>query len=265
MDDTADLAIDPSEVRATPAPRPRRSRPVRTAVIAGLGAACLAAGAGAAVYLTRTGEPQAARLSAIKIGPVADMPEIKDGVPAIMDRAAMRVISTTPPDKPLPGAATGAAAVPPPTRATPSRPTEVRIGAPDVPAPVVLATDPKAARPSPVQTSALSPPADRPAPTATIEHPPLPPAAPERGGVRRPEPAAPRVATLPRPRPATPAAASPPAAQQASATAPSPAAAPEPDRVEVFGVKLPLVPTGRQIREAAESFADTITSLPGRL
>ena len=39
---------------------------------------------------------------------------------------------------------------------------------------------------------------------------------------------------------------------------------PAEDGVRVFGMKVPLVPNGRQIREAAVSAVDMVTSLPDR-
>ncbi|MBY0297173.1 MAG: chemotaxis protein CheA, partial [Methylobacterium sp.] len=100
------VEIDPSERRAQAAERPVSRRPALLAAAAGLGLAACGGLALAAYPKVQT--LLAPPSTGIRVGPVADMPEIKDGLPALKAEtpAPVRVVAIPP--------ATPAAAAPPP-------------------------------------------------------------------------------------------------------------------------------------------------------
>ena len=143
---------------------------------------------------------------------------------------------------------------PPPPRAAPEA----------GPAPSSAAPEP--ARAEPVMPAATAPtrsaslPADAPLPPPRPSFQPPDPV--ERAA---PRPAGPERAATPKPRPAAPtrAAAASPAGQPAVAER-RPAADADEDR-SLLGIPVPkFVPSGRDIRDAASSITDAVTSLPSR-
>lgn len=75
---TTTPSIDPSDIRS---PSPAASR--RTAALMGVGGAVAAAAIGFAAW-TVFDRASAPRASSVRMGPVADMPEIRNGVPAMV-------------------------------------------------------------------------------------------------------------------------------------------------------------------------------------
>ena len=271
MDTQTTPEIDPFQVRP---PRRRTSRGRNIAIRAGIFGLILAAGGAGAYALLSEREPgklPAEKLATIKIGPVEDMPEIKDGVPALATKP-IRVIGTAP--------GLGLQPAPKPPETAPSRSASLEPSidsllnpAPTiVPKPVVPASKPV---PTAMKPAADAKPASVPVTTgeqtaSIAQPPPLPPRA-ERASASVPAPA------IAAGKPATPPSnaaqvlrapgAAVPPTRQAAAPAAAPSAAPVPaqiaaaedDEVRVFGVPLP---GGRQIRRAAENFADAVTGLP---
>ncbi|MGA0596901.1 hypothetical protein [Enterovirga sp. CN4-39] len=243
----AELAIDPTEIRPAGPTRVEPARSRRPLLIAGgalLGFAVIG-GAGAALvsnlsipsslsglaFLPKPDEP---RRSEIRIGRLPDMPEIRDGVPAIVGTQPVRVVETAPPPPPIvaqqvptgprPVAAmtipaASVATAPLPSNFTTGRPHFVGTSQPMAfsPAgriqPVPVAAEPPPAEPQPAM--AALPPGPRPAEAQ-------PPAAAELARLTReppkPEPAstasvAETVVPLPPRAPARMAAARPPEAR----------------------------------------------------
>ena len=294
----ADIAIDQTEIRA-PATSVAPVRPAfrrKTVLVAGslvLGIAAIG-GATAAIIskinlpaglsgLAFLPTPEAPRRSEIRIGRLPDMPEIRDGVPAVIGtKAAPRVVETSPP---IP-AASGprqVAVVPVPAAILPRAPLPTTFAA--VAAPQLAQSTPQAPGPARVETvaltstdsqsapapigvpslpSGLSGPEQRPGPrpaafkpepvsTASVSNTavPLPPPAPVRSLAARPPEAK---AEKPASRPAQ--LASRPAPQPvAPAETASPPAPPAEDRVEILGLKLP---NGSDWKNAVSSIGEAL-------
>jgi hypothetical protein len=289
------IAIDQTDIRAPAAPQVPAKPAFNSRVVLVAGGVVLgiaAIGGAAAAILSHIAlpnslsglaflpKPAAPQRSEIRIGRLPDMPEIRDGVPAVIGtKAAPRVIETAAPlpavggpkrvvstpvlaatvtKAPLPTAFTSVAAS---QLATPMTTTSVEtvalessepqavlrsIGEPSPPAGLV-APDREAAR--------AFKPAPKPDPASTASVPPaslsapLPPPAPVRSLARVPEakpdrPAKPaQVATRQPPQPLTP---------PADAAAPPP---PADERVEVLGVKLP---NGSDLKNAVSSIGEAL-------
>lgn len=261
----------PVEARQSrPVPAPAMALPKRAMVAAGVVVGTLALGWGA--YMLAFDKP---RRAAIQIGPVADMPAIRDGVVAVKPAAPAPL---------APPAPRVSASLLSPVSSAP--PLEMRSAAPTQPAPAAPAAPRASANlispvssPPPLEMRGAEP--TQPAPAALAPPPALP--------VEPPRPAAPVVETasitpvpdapLPPPRPlAARAEVKPdrPALQprrQAARPAPpvqavadaTPAEPPPPERTKLLGVPLPdLAQTGRDIKDGVASFGETVLSLPKR-
>jgi hypothetical protein len=278
----ADLAIDPTDIRTSTTPgetaKPVLSR--KTLLIASGVTLGMAAIGGAAALVSSINlpsnlsglaflpTPEAPRRSEIRIGRLPDMPEIRDGVPAVVGTRPVRVVGhpgTGEPanlgPKPVAAAIVPAATLPPaslPTTFTgPGAPLLVSAVADTPAAPPALVPPPELRPAAPAPVARVAPPAaPEPASTASVsEAVPLPPPAPVRTLAARPPEAKPEKPVRP--------------AQLAARPAPSPAAAPAPapagsvappapppeDRVEILGVKLP---NGSDLKNAVSSIGEVL-------
>lgn len=270
------LAVEPGDVRPSTAPvevavsTPRWGT---AKIAAALGVACaLGAGIGLGVASYLDGKP-ASRRAEVRLGPVAEMPEIRNGVPEVVRRpVTVRTVpvSPVPPQAAVPSQAAAPAAAPPAPPAPAVRTGDVALPPPPpvAPAASVLASVEAAARPEavalPTETGALPSPRTLPAvlgPAAARSaetvgglsalHP-LPPPAPSRTVQARAEPQ--RVAPNRPARTGSSVAAAPPP----SGPGTPPATAGE-DEIDVLGVKLPSASaTGRRIRDGASALLDAV-------
>ena len=314
---------------AKPRPAPTR-RPWFAATILSVGTLVLVGGGFGAYQMLTTGELPKPRMAAIKLGPLPEMPDLRDGVPALLPARkaaaaaqpatnAMPIPATAPQpttaeaqdanrkamastvaaanlrpalaaspapsvraeaDTPKPAVAPVSASAsivagdPAPVRQVEmKRPTETAsivdakapVSAPVpavAPTPAPVAAVP-AAQPRPVEAAS----APRPHVASLPADAPLPPRKP---ALQAPEPSqdrAPERASTAKPRPVAmqPRPASPAPAPQTVASAQevrAPARAVEEDR-SILGVPVPrFVPTGRDIRDAAATVGNAITSIP---
>ncbi|MGH1569636.1 hypothetical protein ACRAWG_01860 [Methylobacterium sp. P31] len=276
-----DLALDPSETRATrrPEARPERSSHLRLVLFGLVGAAALGGfGIAASTLMAQLAAP--APVKVVSSGRAADWPELKDGLPAVTGTRQVATAAATPsePAAPalrmaaLPGSFTPAAApvksaaapMPPPAQAAaaPETPTQ-RI---PQPTPVVPVAPRQVVPIPPSRTAALlaprasetvrarelaeptAPPAPKPIATAT---PAASTAAPEKAE----KPARKAVATHKAPAPVK-------TAETTKGAAPTPVAqaeAAEPEETEVLGIKLPsLAPAGRKLKESVDALGDAV-------
>ena len=299
----AEIAIDPTDIRPSsqPAEEVRRIFGRKTLLVAsGITVAVVAIGGAAATLVSRITlpsglsglaflpKPEAPRRSEIRIGRLPDMPEIRDGVPALVGTKPVRVIETAPPAPPTmsgprPVTATVVPAAALPTTRLPT--TFTAVSTPDLSAPAQGASQPRsetvglsaerpeltraraaamlqqAAEPNPAiaerleQATRKADAAPKVEPVSTASVPaavvPLPPPAPVRTLARAPEAKSDR--------PARPAAV---LARQAPAqpVTPSPTEGavptpPEDDRVDILGVKLP---NGRDLKNAVSSIGEAL-------
>ncbi|MGY2046984.1 chemotaxis protein CheA [Methylobacterium sp. JK268] len=269
------VEIDPTERRAPAAARAGLRRPLwlGAASVGGL----LAFGALAYPSVRTLLAP---RPSLVQVGPVRDMPEIKDGIPALRDEPVALAASAPAPAPgvrvvEIPAAAaktsdftTSALTSPAPAAFTPPP-----SAAPTVEAAVIAKADaapavaPPASRADNLVTGTLTPPqrVERSA-AAAVPKAPAPAAAPATRAAREavPEPAKPapvKAASHPA-KPAAKVAAKreAPVARQAAA---APSAAPEQAEEKTFlGVPVPdFAPAGKVIKDTV----DAVISLPSRL
>ena len=295
----ATIAIDQTDIRApavAAAAPARKAFGSRTALVVGgvvLGIAAIGGTAVAIVsHLTLPNslsglaflpKPEAPRRSEIRMGRLPDMPEIRDGVPAVIGtKAAPRIVETSPvtaasgprqvavipvpastlAKAPLPNAFTSAAATQLATPMVqvdgPARVDTVALTSSVPPGPSRSLGEPSPSAslvaPAPAREAPFKP-APKPEPVSTASVPvasafvPLPPPAPARSLARAPEarpekPARPpQVAARQPAQPVTP----PPA--DAAAT---PAAD---ERMEVLGVKLP---NGSDLKNAVSSIGEAL-------
>jgi hypothetical protein len=297
----ADIAIDPTDIRTSSQPA-ESAKPVfgrKTLLVAGGVALGIGAIGGATALIVSNlalpnslsglaflPKPEAPRRSEIRIGRLPDMPEIRDGVPAVIGtKAAPRVVEIAPPaaigpkqvaavpipaaslaKAPLPTGFTSVAAshlaTPMPQAIAPARVETVALtssepqGTPrsiGAPSPAATLAPPPS---QPGSAEAPKPLAFKPEPVSTASVPaatlsaPLPPPAPARSLARAPDQ---------RPeKPARPAQVA--ARQTAQPVTPPPAdgAAPVPppeDRVEILGVKLP---NGSDFKNAMSSIGEAL-------
>jgi hypothetical protein len=304
----AEIAIDPTDIRPSsqPAEGVRRIFGRKTLLVAsGITVAVVAIGGAAATLASRITlpsglsglaflpKPEAPRRSEIRIGRLPDMPEIRDGVPAVVGTKPVRVIETAPPAPPTmsgprPVTATVVPAAALPTTRLPTTFTAV-LSAPNLPAPVQGLSQTR------VESVGLS--AETPAIRPELTHPraaamPQQPAEPNPAITERLEQATPKsdaapkvepvstasvpapVVPLPPPAPVRTLARAPEAksdrparpaavlARQAPAqpVTPSPTEGavptpPEDDRVDILGVKLP---NGRDLKNAVSSIGEAL-------
>ncbi|HEY0570705.1 MAG TPA: hypothetical protein VGD16_04125 [Enterovirga sp.] len=225
----------PVEARESrPAPAAARTLPKRAMVAAGILVGALALGGGA--YMLAFDKP---RRAAIQIGPVADMPAIRDGIVAVKAAAPAASIAPAAPRA-------SSASLLSPVSSAPSL--EMRSAAPVQPAPAALAPPP-------------APPVEPPTPAETASITPAPgvPLPPPRPLVERAELRPDRPAVQPRRQAARPA----PPVQTVAEAAPAEQAPPE--RTKLLGVPLPdLAQTGRDIKDGVASFGETVLNLPKR-
>jgi hypothetical protein len=297
----ADIAIDPTDIRTSSQPA-ESAKPVfgrKTLLVAGGVALGIGAIGGATALIVSNlalpnslsglaflPKPEAPRRSEIRIGRLPDMPEIRDGVPAVIGtKAAPRVVEIAPPAAigpkqvaamPIPAASlakaplpTGFTSVAASQLATPMLPTisparvetvaltssepqgaSRSIGAPSPAAALVPAPSQQALGEAP------KPLAFKPEPVSTASVPaatlsaPLPPPAPARSLARAPDQKPEKPA-----RPAQVAArqtAQPTTPPAADGAAPVP---PPEDRVEILGVKLP---NGSDLKNAVSSIGEAL-------
>jgi hypothetical protein len=298
----ADIAIDPTDIRTSSQPA-ESAKPIfgrKTLLVAGGVALGIGAIGGATALIVSNltlptslsglaflPKPEAPRRSEIRIGRLPDMPEIRDGVPAVIGtKAAPRVVEIAPPaaigpkqvaampipaanlaKAPLPTGFTSVAAshlaTPMPQTIAPARVDTVALTSSSEPqgatrsigAPAPAATLAPASS-QPASAEAPKPLAFKPEPVSTASVPaatlsaPLPPPAPARSLARAPEP-----------KPEKPARPAQVAARQTAqpVTPPAPdGAAPVPppeDRVEILGVKLP---NGSDLKNAVSSIGEAL-------
>lgn len=291
-DDLADLRV-PDGLLSTDlptAPRPRsRAFPTRPLLL-GAGAAVVLAGAVTTGWVFWPAGPSRTNVAAIPIGPFPEMPEIKDGVPALA-MPKPRVIgmtspanSPTPAPVPAPTAGVKAAdgqdksptieALLDPPKPTPSKPVAPARTAPagssgplttaSLPSPSVGAEPARrsaAPAPTPVAKTEVPPARPSASPTAAVSPPvaatPVPPRAPERAAAVSPKKTEKVAAEKPEksePRPAKPAVAR--SAEAAPTSQSSGKTAKADEDVEILGLPIPF---GRQIRQAARNVADAVT------
>jgi hypothetical protein len=270
----------PDELRATrPAQLTAGSSRKRTMVAAGIALGVIGVGGlSAGAYLMGSGK---SRRAEIHMGPIGDLPEIKDGVVAVKTSAG---------DTPAPAKARSASAsVLSPAPATPVRMVEPRTILPAPQAALAPPTGPVASfAPAPIAPSptSLAPVAGpvaaapvEPAPAAQPAAPvaaasegqsaalpaeaPLPPRAPLRSVVQKAGPKPERTANVQRRQPARRVEAS--AASATTASTVSVESPPAEERTTVLGVPMPdLAQTGRTIKDGVVSFGEAVINLPSR-
>lgn len=271
------LAIDPSEMRAPArlakaAARQRSARPILLAALGCVGLVGLSAGSYA--LLSGLAGPQTTR---IKVGRMAaDMPDLRDGVPALVP--SITTVRSPVPATPVPVAPVAVAAT--------VRALEVPPRAVDVPLTTLAAKPDAPAKPArvlPMENATLVAPSRAAALIPVMRTAAL--VAPSAGETTRsrvstsetsfaalpPEPAT-AEAPAPRKKPVpvvtrakTPVAK--PASTTRVATAPDspPSAAAEAEETEVFGMKVPsLAPAGRKFVEGVQALGDAVKSWPDR-
>lgn len=283
------IAIDPTERRAQASAAKAPVTPLRAArtiLLAGLGCAGLVGLSVVANALLSglAGPPPARKIMVSRAA--ADMPDLRDGVPALVAGGeAARSSPMSAPREPAaaPAALPSAVAAPSEadTAAHPAEPTFTpRTQAAAEPAPVPLAEARPAPKPiplPPIQNAALVPPARVASPVAAARTVALVAPSPRETTRARPAPAvSTSFAALPpepaaheapvarrKPAPAVAARVKPAAAQVATA-APA-AAALEAEETEVFGLKMPsLAPAGRKLVEGVQALGDAVRDLPGK-
>jgi hypothetical protein len=261
-----EIAVEARESR--PAPAAARALPKRAMVAAGIVVGALALGGGA--YMLAFDKP---RRAAIQIGPVADMPAIRDGIVAVKAAAPaplappaprgsaslLSPVSSAPPlemrsaepAQPAPAAPAAPRASANLLSPVSSAPLEMRGAEPTQPAPATLA-------PPPALPVEPPPPARPVVETASITPAPGVPLPPPRPLVERAELRSDRPAVQPRRQAARPAPPVQTVAEAAAEQAP-------PERTKLLGVPLPdLAQTGRDIKDGVASFGETVLNLPKR-
>ncbi|MHB2209900.1 hypothetical protein [Methylobacterium sp. CM6257] len=278
-----DLALDPSETRATrtPVARPERSSHLRLVLFGLVGAGALG-GFGVAASTLMAGLAAPAPVKFVSSGRAADWPELKDGLPAVAgtgqattaapkpsEPAAPALRMAAPPGSFTPAAApvkSAAAPTPPAQAAAPETPTQ-RIPQPTPVVPVVASRH--VVPLPPARTAALltprasetvrarelaepaAPSAPKPVATAT---PAASTAAPEKSE----KPARKAVAAHKAPVPVK-------AAEKTKGAAPTSVAQAEPaepEETEVLGIKLPsLAPAGRKLKESVDALGDAVKNV----
>lgn len=288
------LAIDPSErrspTRSAAAPRTRTTasgKAARPIVLAALGCVGLVGlSAGSYAMLSGLAGPQPTKIAIGRIA--ADMPDLRDGVPAL--------VTSGPADRsaPRPVPAQREAAVNPVRPVAADTPSPVQASRMAVAAQSDGPTKPespaKIARVLPIQNAALVVPArtaalvpatrvaalvtpsaretvrSRVAPETNTSFAALPPepVARETPNPRKKAVAANAAPVQPVANPKVAARARPAASRVADAT-PGPAAAAEPEETEVFGMKVPsLAPAGRKFVEGVQALGEAVKSLPDK-
>jgi hypothetical protein len=268
----------PDELRATrPAPVTTGSSRKRAMVAAGIALGVVGVGGlSAGAYLMGSGK---SRRAEIHMGPIGDLPEIKDGVVAVKTSAA---------EVPAPPRAASASVLSP-VPAAPARMAEPRtiLAAPQAalaspigpassfsPAPISPSPTSLVPMARPVAAAPVEPtPAAQPAAPAVAApevrsaalpaEAPLPPAAPPRSVAQKAGPKPERTANAQRRQPARRVEASAaPATTASTVPAESP---PAEERTTVLGVPMPdLAQTGRSIKDGVVSLGEAVINLPSR-